>query len=128
MGSGAGLPGVPLAIVTAGLHVVLAESRRTRIAFLELVIEELELPNASVHAGRVQELPQGFDVALARGFGDAVATWNAARSVLTHGGRLLYWAGASFEVGRDAPTDAHVELHGSPGLESQGPIVIMARQ
>lgn len=128
MGSGAGLPGVPLAIAVPDLHVVLAESRRTRIAFLELVIDELGLQNASVHAGRVEDLPRAFDVALARGFGDAGDSWRAAREVLTRAGRLFYWAGASFDAARVAPENAQVEVLEQPGLESQGPLVIMTRQ
>jgi 16S rRNA (guanine527-N7)-methyltransferase len=128
MGSGAGLPGVPLAIAAPDVQVVLAESRRTRVAFLELVLEELGIANATVHAGRVEDLETTFDVALARGFGDASSTWDVARQVLNPAGRLLYWAGSSFDPSRDGPPGVRLELYERPALERQGPVVIMARQ
>lgn len=128
LGSGAGLPGVPLAVAMPSLEIVLAEARRTRIAFLELVVEELGLENATIHAGRVEMLPRAFDVALARGFGDPRASWRSARQVLLEHGRLLYWAGSSFDAAADAPSGVRVDVGDLPDLESRGPIVIMARQ
>jgi 16S rRNA (guanine527-N7)-methyltransferase len=128
MGSGAGLPGVPIAIAVPGAHVVLAEPRRSRVAFLELVVDELHLENATVHAGRVEDLAPGYDVTLARGFAGPVATWGSARRLLRGTGRLFYWAGASFDPARDGPPDALVDVHRRADLESAGPIVIMARQ
>ena len=128
LGSGAGLPGIPLAIGAPHSRVVLAEARRTRAAFLELAVEQLHLPNASVHAGRVEALPREFDLALARGFGDAAKTWGVAADLLLPGGRLAYWAGKSFDAADDVPADVRFDLLDEPGLESRGPIVIMARQ
>jgi 16S rRNA (guanine527-N7)-methyltransferase len=128
IGSGAGLPGVPIAVAAPTVEVVLAETRRARIAFLELLVDELPLPNASVHAGMAEDLPSVFDIAFARGFGDAGTSWHAASAVLAEEGRLLYWAGASFDSASDAPQHARVHLQEHPGLESGGPIVIMTRQ
>jgi len=128
MGSGAGLPGIPIAIAAPSLDVVLAEARRTRIAFLELAVDELGLRNVSVHADRVERLPREFDAALARGFGSAGATWEFARAVLTDAGRLIYWAGVSFDPSVDVPGDVRIDLNEGSDLESQGPIVIMTRQ
>lgn len=128
LGSGAGLPGIPIAISAPHVRVVLAEARRTRVAFLELAVQELHLSNASVHAGRVESLPPAFDLAFARGFGDAAATWAAADALLVPGGRLVYWAGRSFDPANDVPADVRLDLLDEPGLESRGPIVIMARQ
>ena len=45
LGSGAGLPGVPLAVALPRLRVALIEQRRQRVGFLELVVERLGLPN-----------------------------------------------------------------------------------
>jgi 16S rRNA (guanine527-N7)-methyltransferase len=127
LGSGAGLPGVPLAIALPDVRFTLVDSRRRRIAFLELVVEELPLPNVTVLASRAEELRLRFDVCVARGFASAAATWKTAERLLHPAGRLLYWAGTSFDPG-DVPEGAKLEGLGEPALESGGPIAIMARQ
>jgi 16S rRNA G527 N7-methylase RsmG len=118
---------VPLAIALPHLRFTLADSRRSRIAFLELALDELGLRNATVSAGRVEELPREFDVCLARGFAGPEATWTAAERLLRKGGSLVYWAGATFDRAR-VPEGARLAGLSEPGLESGGPIVIMARQ
>ncbi|HET9671987.1 MAG TPA: RsmG family class I SAM-dependent methyltransferase [Actinomycetota bacterium] len=127
LGSGAGLPGIPIAIADPELDVVLAEVRRTRVAFLELAVAQLELENASVYGGRVESLTGAFDVAFARGFGDIRASWRSAEPLLAPGGRLLYWAGTTFDRAEDPPENVQVGAVAEPALESWGPIVIMAR-
>jgi 16S rRNA (guanine527-N7)-methyltransferase len=68
LGSGAGLPGIVLAIL--GAHVTLVESRTLRHIFLGRCIEELGLEaNARLHAGRVETMrAQPFGVITARAF------------------------------------------------------------
>ena len=127
LGTGAGLPGIPLAIALPEVSFTLVDSRRSRIAFLELVLEHLRLPNVTLLAARAEQVPPGFDVCVARGFGGPAPSWAAAERLLRPGGRLLYWAGASFDP-RDLPTGARLEGLGDPALESGGPIAIMARQ
>ncbi|EPR18981.1 16S rRNA methyltransferase [Sphingobium indicum IP26] len=56
LGSGAGLPGIVVAILTQR-PVEMVESRRKRIDFLNDVITELGLPNAAVFGGRVESVP-----------------------------------------------------------------------
>ena len=48
LGSGAGLPGIPLKIVRGDLELVLVESRRRRASFLSTVVRELALANVRV--------------------------------------------------------------------------------
>jgi 16S rRNA (guanine527-N7)-methyltransferase len=127
LGSGAGLPGVPLAVARPDLDVTLAEPRQARAAFLELTVERLRLPNVRVFPGAAEELSSRFDACLARGFGDANHTWAIARDLLQPAGDLIYWAGRTFRTD-DAPTDARVRTVGVATLESGGPIVIMTRQ
>lgn len=127
LGSGAGLPGIPVAVAEPGLEVTLSEPRRQRAAFLELVVERLGLRNVIVHPGSAQELPaMRFDACLARGFADVPGTWEVAQPLLAPRGRLLYWAGRSFEPG-DVPKGVPVQVADAP-LESGGPIAIMTRQ
>jgi 16S rRNA (guanine527-N7)-methyltransferase len=127
LGTGAGLPGIPLAIALPEVRFALVDSRRSRIAFLELALEDLRLPNVSVLASRAEDVPLAFDVCVARGFGGPAASWTAAERLLRPGGRLLYWAGVSFDPS-DLPEGARLVGLGDPALESGGPIAIMARQ
>jgi 16S rRNA (guanine527-N7)-methyltransferase len=127
LGSGAGLPGIPLAVALPHVAFTLVDSRRRRVAFLELSTEQLGLPNVTVVESRVEDLPPGFDACVARGFGGPRASWTAAERLLRPNGRLLYWAGGSFDAG-EVPEDAQVIGLGNPALESGGPIVIMTRQ
>ena len=127
LGSGAGLPGLPIAVVRPDLEVTLTESRQIRAAFLELAVEKLGLHNVRVFPEPAEGLEPGFDVCLARGFGDASRTWEVARVLIHPEGELLYWAGRSFTL-EDAPSGASVRAVGEAALESGGPIVIMTRQ
>ena len=77
VGSGAGFPGVPLAVMLPETHVVLIDSLGKRVKFLDSVIAELGLNAEAVHAraeeaGRLPELRERFDVVTAR----AVAALN----------------------------------------------------
>jgi 16S rRNA (guanine527-N7)-methyltransferase len=127
LGSGAGLPGIVMAIACPDLDVTLAESRRTRAAFLELVVETLRLPRVAVHAGRVEDLQPTVDLCLARAFGSPTKSWIQAQRLLSSRGRLLYWAGTSFEL-REAPAGVRCEVFPSVALARSGPLVMMCQQ
>jgi len=64
VGSGAGFPGVPVAILRPEFQLVLAESRHRKAAFLREATREL--PNVRVHFGPAEELDEHFDWVLAR--------------------------------------------------------------
>jgi 16S rRNA (guanine527-N7)-methyltransferase len=68
LGSGAGLPGIPIQIARPKLSVTLAESRIRKAAFLREAIRTLELERASVFCGRAEDIPvnQRFDVVTLR--------------------------------------------------------------
>lgn len=72
VGSGAGFPGLPLAIVRPDIQVLLLDSLRKRTDFLEGVIDQLQLANVSVFWARAEDaahckdLRESFDVAVAR--------------------------------------------------------------
>jgi 16S rRNA (guanine527-N7)-methyltransferase len=127
LGSGAGLPGVVVALARPLLHVVLVEPRRTRVAFLELALEQLSLSNASILAARIEDVAEQVDLCFSRAFAPLSEAWRAAAPRLGPGGRLVYFAGAG--VGApEPPSDASaVEVLESPLLESSGPLFIMAR-
>lgn len=128
LGSGAGLPGIPVAIAAPGLHITLVEARRRRAAFLELAIDALALPNVTVFHGHAEHLREPVDLIMVRAFTDALACWGIAEPLLGPGGRLLYFAGARFDVVKGTPEGAEVTLFATPSLARSGPLAIMTRQ
>ena len=72
VGTGAGFPGIPLAISRPDLQITLVDSLRKRIAFLDELIQLLGLSNVTLVWGRAEELGQNpqyreqFDVVIAR--------------------------------------------------------------
>lgn len=66
VGSGAGLPGIPLAIVRPDLNVTLLEPLLRRATFLNETIEELCLDNVRVERLRAEDCDEQFDVVTAR--------------------------------------------------------------
>jgi len=67
VGSGAGLPGIPLALARPDLQVCLLDSLLRRVNFLELTVDELGLGDQlTVVRARAEECTQCFDVVVAR--------------------------------------------------------------
>jgi 16S rRNA (guanine527-N7)-methyltransferase len=128
LGSGAGLPGVVVAVAQPLVRVLLVESRAKRAAFLEFAVQELGLSNAEVEVGPAEQLRGEVDACFARAFAPLPLAWAVARGLLRPGGRLVYFAGA--ELGDPAvPDGAALEaVVRTPVLESSGPLVIMTRQ
>ncbi|MGH2589903.1 MAG: 16S rRNA (guanine(527)-N(7))-methyltransferase RsmG [Actinomycetota bacterium] len=127
LGSGAGLPGIVVAIARPTLSVALVEPRNTRVAFLELAVERLELRNASVVPGRIQDVTETADLCFARAFAPLDVAWGAALPRLRPGGRLVYFAGAGSKRAEALLRARSVEVVETPVLESAGPLIIMGR-
>ncbi|HKN80957.1 MAG TPA: RsmG family class I SAM-dependent methyltransferase [Actinomycetota bacterium] len=128
LGSGAGLPGVVVAITLPRLQMLLVERRPRRAALLELAVEELGVSNATVFAGQVAEMPGRVDVAFARAFAPLDEAWAQARGILRPGGRLVYFAGGETKIPVAPEGSAILEVLHTSALESSGALVIMTRQ
>ena len=100
-GSGAGLPGIPLAIARPRWHVALAESSQKKAAFLRQAAIELALGNVEVHEGRVEAWQPRplFDLVISRAFAALADFLAACRHLVSSGGTLAAMKGA-------APADA----------------------
>jgi len=127
LGSGAGLPGVVVAIARPQLRMTLVESRRPRAAFLQLVVDRLGLANSIVATVRVETLSDPVDLCFSRAFARVGVAWAAAARLLNPAGRLVYFAGERFDVA-ELPTDAASSLVTTSALARSGPLVIMSRQ
>ena len=130
-GSGAGLPGVPLAIARGDLEVVLLDSAGKKIRFLNQVVRELRLPNARPVQSRLEswEPDAGFDMIISRAFSSLAAFAQAARH-LAGAARLLAMKGRypAAELD-DLPGWVQVqsvEKLRVPGLQEDRHLVIMS--
>ena len=94
VGSGAGLPGVPLLLASPGWRGMLVEPRQKRWAFLRTVVRELGL-DAEVVRERFEALGEGLGAAAitARALGRHEALLGWAAGALAPGGRVLLWLG-----------------------------------
>jgi 16S rRNA (guanine527-N7)-methyltransferase len=128
LGSGAGLPGLPLAIALPSCSFTLVELRRGRVAFLEAVLDDLSLGNADVFLGNADRVQGRFEVCLARAFSSPAGSWSMAVPMLEEGGRLIYWAGARFDGAQLDDLGLSWRVSTPSGLAESGPLVIMGRQ
>ncbi|MCX6465886.1 MAG: 16S rRNA (guanine(527)-N(7))-methyltransferase RsmG [Pseudonocardiales bacterium] len=107
IGSGAGLPGIPLALVRPDLSIVLVEPLARRVEWLEEVVGDLGL-DVRVERGRAEETAvrrrwEGADVVTARAVAPLARLAGWALPLLRPGGTLVAVKGASApaEVDRD---------------------------
>src|SRR3954447_19145941 len=95
LGSGAGLPGLVLAIARPEAEVVLVESVGKKCALLERTVSALELENVRVVCARAEELEEEpFDVVTARALASLSVLCEYAAPLLREGGSLVAWKGA----------------------------------
>jgi 16S rRNA (guanine527-N7)-methyltransferase len=95
VGSGAGLPGIPLAVALPRAHVTLLESSHKKSAFLQQAKLELKLDNVAVAGERVETWRPGrtFEVVISRAFSDLAEFVNLAGRHAAPGGRLAAMKG-----------------------------------
>lgn len=86
-GSGAGLPGIPIAICRPEIQVTLAESQNKKAAFLMEAVRILEL-TAKVHSGRAEELKTHFDCVTLRAVDKMAGAVSSAAGLVAPGGWL----------------------------------------
>jgi 16S rRNA (guanine527-N7)-methyltransferase len=134
IGSGAGLPGLPLAIVRPDLSVTLLDSNAKKTAFIQQAINELGLTNATAVTARAEAFvaAQPFDAAIARAFAELSAFVGVALPHLAPGGALLAMKGVipEAEIAALPPSVTVVATPALrvPGLDAQRHLVIMQKR
>jgi 16S rRNA (guanine527-N7)-methyltransferase len=95
VGTGAGLPGIPLAIARPAMRVTLLDSSHKKCSFLQQAKTELGLDNVEVVCDRVENWKAGgqFDVVVSRAFSDLADFVEQAKHVVAPGGRLMAMKG-----------------------------------
>ena len=98
LGSGAGLPGIPLALARPDLHVTLVEPLARRVAFLRDALAQLPLSLEVVCERAEQLAPESADVLVARAVAPLPRLATLALPVLRPGGRLLALKGRTADA------------------------------
>lgn len=114
VGSGAGLPGLVLAIAKPDLHCTLLDSNGKKTRFLTQAKIELKLLNVEVAQARAEsyKTAQPFDCIISRAFGDLAELVGQTRHLLAPGGRWLAMKGALPEAELAAlPAGVHAHVH-----------------
>jgi 16S rRNA (guanine527-N7)-methyltransferase len=95
VGTGPGLPGVPIALANPELHVVLLDSNGKKIRFLHEVKRALDLHNVDIVQSRVENYhpPLPFDTVISRAFSDLQSMINCTEHLIVTGGIWLAMKG-----------------------------------
>lgn len=103
VGSGAGLPGIPLAVIRDDLRVTLLDADRRKVAFLEAAVRDLGL--ASVHVAMLTAedaartaMREAFDLAVARALAPLDVSWELTLPLVSVGGRAVLLKGPSVQA------------------------------
>lgn len=133
VGSGGGMPGIPLAIACPDWRVTLLDSNSKKCAFLQQAAIELSLPNISVHCGRVEQYHPsvGFAAITARAFSGLADFVAMTRHLLLADGRWLAMKGVRPEdemahLPADVLVDAVHRLL-VPGVEGERHLVVIRK-
>lgn len=131
VGSGAGLPGIPLALAAPEKEITLLDSNQKKTTFLQQAQIELRLPNVSVVCGRVEHYAptEKYDTVVSRAFSDLVEFVRLTEHLCAAGGEWLAMKGvypedelarlpAPFVVRKVVPLTV-------PGLEAARHLVIL---
>ena len=112
IGSGAGFPGIPLAICKRGISMGLIESNRKKAGFMRYVVKTLGLDDrVSVHLVRAEtfasdlEKEDLFDLAVSRAVGTIGLLVSLGAPLLKPGGALLLYKGVDIETEMNAAED-----------------------
>jgi 16S rRNA (guanine527-N7)-methyltransferase len=94
LGSGAGFPGLPIAIFAPAAEVTLIESQNKKATFLKEVVRTLALPNVTVFRGRGETFAGTANLVTMRAVEKFEAALNVAARLVAPGGRLALLIGA----------------------------------
>jgi 16S rRNA (guanine527-N7)-methyltransferase len=133
VGSGAGFPGIPLAIARPDFRVTLLDSSQKKAAFLKQAVAELRLKNASVVCERVEtwESTERFDCIASRALSELADFVTLAQRLLAPEGVFAAMKGVHpFEEIERMPQDFRVKQVlqlAIPGLDAERHLVFIER-
>ncbi|PKO91417.1 MAG: 16S rRNA (guanine(527)-N(7))-methyltransferase RsmG [Betaproteobacteria bacterium HGW-Betaproteobacteria-10] len=129
VGSGGGLPGIPLAIARPELSITMVDTVQKKSTFLQQAAIELGLKNVAVHHARVEEMSGQYAQISARAFAELALFVSLTRHLLAPGGRWLAMKGVRPDAEINAlPADIQVEAViplTVPGLAAERHLIIL---
>ena len=129
VGSGGGLPGMPLAIARPDLSVSMVDTVQKKTTFLQQAVIELALRNVTVHHARVEEMQGQYAQISSRAFAEISLFISLTRHLLAPGGRWLAMKGTRPDNELKAlPADITVEAIiplTVPGLDAERHLIIL---
>lgn len=129
VGSGAGLPGIPLAIVRPDLQVTVMDSNRKKASFMRQAKAALDIRNLDVVCGRVEDFrpAQPFDMIVSRAFSEMADFVQLTQHLLAVNGEWLAMKGVypHEELARVGSLSAAVVPLAVPGLDAQRHLVFL---
>lgn len=131
LGSGAGLPGIPLAIAVPERETLLVDSNGKKARFLREAVRRLDLERVRVAESRVEDVAGAFDCITARAFASLADMLGWGGHLLAPGGTWLAMKGRIAEDEVDAvPADFRVEkivTLNVPGLDAERHLIVLKR-
>ncbi|WP_347257440.1 16S rRNA (guanine(527)-N(7))-methyltransferase RsmG [Methylocaldum sp.] len=130
VGTGAGLPGIPLAVMSESRHFVLLDSNAKKTRFVQQAVIELGLANVEVVTSRVEDYhpDHGFDTILARAYASLAEIMETTRRMLAPHGVILAQKGqfpeGEIQTLKDSPVKSHrLKI---PGLDVERHLIEIA--
>lgn len=143
LGSGGGLPGVPLAIMRPQMQVTLLERSERKARFLEQVVRDLGLANVQVWTGAARDYrpDSGYGVLVSRAVASPAQVWRHGQHLLAEGGTMVLHAAvgqatkvlcAELHAELAQPEQGQVKVEGIdvtiPGLDVPHQLLVLERQ
>ena len=133
VGTGPGLPGLPIAIVRPDLSLTLLDSNAKKLRFVRQAGTELALGNLDIVQQRIQQYrpAQAFDMVISRALGRIAEIYRDTACLVRPGGRFLFMKGAwpHEELAAFAAAGKlHVEVLRVPGVDAERHLVWFEKQ
>ncbi|MCH9643865.1 MAG: 16S rRNA (guanine(527)-N(7))-methyltransferase RsmG [Gammaproteobacteria bacterium] len=128
VGTGAGLPGIPLAIALPEIQFTLIDSNGKKTRFLKQVTSQLSLKNVQAVQDRVENLQtnHGFNVIISRAVGSVALLMSCSQHLLKPGGEMMLMKGAIPQQELAAiDNEQRIEELKVPGVEGQRHLIII---
>jgi 16S rRNA (guanine527-N7)-methyltransferase len=136
VGSGAGLPGIPLALCLPDLQVTVIDSNSKKVSFMRQVKAELGITNLEVIGGRVEDIAptRQFEIIISRAFSDLSLFISLTHHLLATDGKWLAMKGVYPEaeladlLAKTGVVASKVEVLNVPGLDAQRHLAFLPYQ
>lgn len=133
IGTGPGLPGIPLALAKPGLCVSLVETAGKKARFLREAVRALKLENVRIHACRAEDVPETgqYDGLIARALAPLDGILSLGGHLLRQGGKLLAMKGRmpDEEIAALPAGYRHLATHRLhvPGLDAERHLIVIEK-